>query len=103
MRSGHHRGKRVGLCRGGALARPGFGLSPMTIDKTKRKQEGQTKVPLLHNPAAEASARRLGHALQAKGDLEGAIAEYRTAIRLQPKYPEAQAALEEAVKAKGKA
>ena len=44
----------------------------------------------------------LGHALQAKGDLEGAIVEYRTAISQRPDYPEAQSAIADALKARGK-
>ena len=44
----------------------------------------------------------LGKTLEKKSDLDGAIAEYRTAIRQQAKYPEAQAALDKALKATGK-
>lgn len=40
--------------------------------------------------------------LQIKGDPEGAIVEYRTAISLRPNYPEAQSAIAEALKARGK-
>jgi hypothetical protein len=47
-------------------------------------------------------SRLLGVALKTKGDLDGAIAEWGTAIRQRPNYPEGQSALDEAIAAKGK-
>jgi len=43
----------------------------------------------------------LSDTLREKGDLDGAIAEYRTAISQQPNFPEAHANLGVALKAKG--
>jgi Flp pilus assembly protein TadD len=51
-----------------------------------------TKFAAIAEPPAQKDAvthDSLGNALSAKGDLDGAIAEYRAAISQQPNYPDA--------------
>lgn len=79
---------------------PMAGAAPNDQDRARTKAMLQQALVL--DPSNARAHLTLGHILQAEGDLDGAVREYRETLRLKPDLPRAHAALGRAFLASGR-